>query len=122
VRWPWVSRATYDQHTQVLIDAQAGALHQQDRLLDLYESLLDKYHALVMGETVTAATPALAPVPLDAVTEAIHQKAGTDVRLRGIMAEQVARDRADGLTEDEIVRRIYNGERDSLQPAQGAAA
>lgn len=65
-QWPWVSRATYDRHTQVLIDAQGAQIVQNEWLRDRYDALLDKYHALKLAgasasESITVPDPITPP-------------------------------------------------------------
>lgn len=108
MRWPWVSQSTYNRHTQVLIDAQASLIQQNEWMNDAYEALLDKYHALkVQGATVPEAPRNAKPV--DPVSAAITQAAGHDPKLRALMAREAMRMRAAQFPDHEIVEAIQNG-------------
>lgn len=111
MRWPFVARSTYDRHTQVLIDAQASLVRQGERTLDLYEALLDKYHALkVMGASLPEPTPTLPPRTVDPVMQAITDVAGSNRELRSIMSREAMKSRAAGVPDHEIIAQIEAGE------------
>lgn len=55
IKWPWVSRDTYDRHTQVLIDAQGGLIDQNAWLRERYEALVER--VLTMKQEGFTAAP-----------------------------------------------------------------
>lgn len=66
LRWPWVSKSTYDRHTQVLVDSQALLSTQNEWLRERHEILLDQILSLKKEgfgrpEAITVPEPMMPP-------------------------------------------------------------
>ena len=94
--------------------AEWQRLHEQERRR--YDELLQT--VLVMktagAHVVPVAGSVLEPLPertlpFDELKALIAEKAGKNTELRGIMLRQLAKDRADGISEEDIAARIMSG-------------
>lgn len=116
-----VSRARYDllEHNMRALVAQlradlaaadARATAAEARVENLTERLLSLRMAGATPEPPTspAPTPA-APVQSDELKDAIREKCGNNLAQRALMLRQLAADRADGIKDEEILRRIQTG-------------
>lgn len=104
-----------------LAAADARATSAEARL----DSLAERYDALVRAslrpqgvvvEAPPGSTPA-APAPeVDALKVLIHERAGANVKLRGLMLAQLAVDRAAKIPDDTIRESILSGVQDEGVP------
>jgi hypothetical protein len=114
MKWPWVSRATYD--ISVALNTQAhgflrardqeisGLLAERHAAEQRYSDLLAKYHELAMPKT--PAVPAAVVIehePPDAVTKVIREQAGRDPKLLAHFRKYARDLKAQGKTEDQII-------------------
>lgn len=82
------------------------------RLRDALLDMTARYHTLRLMGAVPVPEPERPPppsAPRDPVLEAIDEECGDDTLKRTMMLRQVRQDRAEGLDNDEIVRRIHGG-------------
>ena len=112
IRLPWVSRAEYDRlfDTHVERTAYFCGVIANDRAR--YDTLLEKFTALRLAGAAEPAPIIVppAPRPVDALEVLIGQESGGDFRKRAFMIKQLRKDRASGMSDDEIARRIINGQ------------
>lgn len=129
-RWPWVSRALYD-----------GALRDAERLCDLwrerkqdaqqelatlkamYADLLARYHMLKLQGAVVVEPAQPREVPkADALKDALAVASRGNQNLLRQMMRAVEQDRAAGLTDEQIIRRIKAGNRVQAEFADAEVA
>jgi hypothetical protein len=78
-----------------------------------YDALIEKYHALKL-QGAESVPPVVQYTPIvrekdDELKLLIADQAGGDLRKRGLMLRQLAQDRADGVSPEEIRRSIEQG-------------
>lgn len=100
MKWPLVSRETYDRHTQVLIDAQASLIQQNDWLRDHYEMLFDRLYPDASLPVASTPLPDRSPSLIDQV---IREQAPTDPRLKAHLRSYASKLKRDGKSEGDIV-------------------
>jgi len=121
MKLPWVSRAAYEAELAERLRETARANAWWDKALALldklaradvrYDALLDKFTTLrLAGAVEPVVYTAPVPRPVDALEVLIGQESGGDVRKRAFMIKQLRKDRASGMSDDEIARRIINGQ------------
>lgn len=123
MNWPWVSRVALERAINASYDANARAIEADARAAAAaellaserrrYDSLLDKFTALRVAGAVpepkaVEAAP-IGPLAADPLRALIHERAGSDYRLRAMMLRQLEADRRDGVDEDAITARIEMG-------------
>ena len=126
MRWPWVSRAEYDDlkqkyHEVVRQDnASWWLLHDQLKAANAKnEQLVERLLSL----KITGAVEPLPPLVVtpeqiarltlrdqpDELRDLIDQRSAGNLRIRGMMLKQLAQDRADGIQDEDIRQRILDG-------------
>lgn len=138
MNWPFVSRdflasaearckAEHENAMAVrhaLIREEARADNERaERLVDRdlsekrYQELLIRYHALkLQGAVEPVPPPPVKIATIDPILRAVNERA-PDQKTRDAMMAQVRIDTAAGLKVDEIVRRIYRGNRPAEETA-----
>lgn len=112
-------------HDALIASMRADLADQQKR----YDALLEKFMALRVAGAVPEAPRLIAPCPPDCAEKAPHvhapglaafrepdemlslidAKAGGNLRMRGMMLRQLAADRANGVSDEDIRAGILNG-------------
>ncbi len=116
MNWPWVSRAKLDRALQASVDANSRALLAEakvDAMQDTlrgwaarYDQLLARYHDMKMAGGAVPAV--IKPKERDELISMLH----TLPKDRGVRANalrQIEADRAAGLSDVEIMRRMQEG-------------
>lgn len=124
MKWPWVSRAAYEQAVRSLeltrqdvVAARLEARRERDIADVRYDDLLAKFTALRVqgavevpkGATVNDLVHDWSLIKPDPAKEAIAAIAGGNLRMRQIMLRQLDADRAAGVSEEAILQRIADG-------------
>lgn len=117
MKWPWVSRARYDDAIR-----QVGLMREREvEVQTSFTVLLDKFTALrLAGAAIEPkpvgpqAQPAREP---DELKELIHEKCGGDYRKRGMMLRQLSVDRSARVPETQIRQAIEQGVQSDGVPA-----
>lgn len=118
MNWPWVSRRAYDLMSDQRDEAKADVKRLADANLALREDIIRMSANPVatptrtIGSTVPIRLSDLRPLPAperDEMKELINQQAGGDIRKRKMMLAQLAKDRADNVSDEDIEAAILNG-------------
>jgi len=125
MKLPWVSRSALEmallaiqsekEHNErlerALTDVTVKCQADQQFSNECYVGLLDQFTKLrIAGAVEPVVYTAPVPRPVDELEVLIGQESGGDVRKRAFMLKQLRKDRASGMTDDEITRRILNGQ------------
>lgn len=123
MKWPWVSRETYEQalhEIRVLErnvqDARFDAEHwfrTNDKTSCAFTDLLEKYHSLklhgaALGVPPQTAVQPLAPKARDEVFEAIELQAGGDRSLQRHLSKWAAMKKLEGMEPLEIINQVLH--------------
>jgi hypothetical protein len=114
MRFPWLSRDSLELARASAVSEHENAQHLRYLLTDVtsrYDALLEKFTALRLAGAVEPAPVIVPPAPRepDALETLVAQQADGDVRKRALMIKQVRKDRASGVSDDEIAMRIIGG-------------
>lgn len=115
MRWPWVSRESAER--LIAYHEQAAGEWKQLCRIEVAKTAALQERLLSLKMTGAVEVPKererdglTAPAPkADELRDLIAAKAGTNLRLRGVMLRQLAQDRADGLSAEKIAQRIEQG-------------
>lgn len=122
MRLPFVSRERLEEARRDIEASRAESRIALQRADERYEELLEKFTALRAAGAVIEPKPlTLAPIPAqkdDELRSLISEKCGRNYGLRAIMLRGLAKDRADGLSDDEIRQKIEQG----VQTEEGVPA
>lgn len=117
MKWPWVSRALYDDAIRTVAQMREREVWNTTR----YDNLFAEYAKLRLQGAVSVPDPII-PTPAkvrepDELKELIHEKCGSDYRKRAMMLRQLAVDRSAGVNEAQIRQAIEQGVQSEGVPA-----
>ena len=111
MRWPWVSRASYDALDQRLLRALAqtdDALKMAERSADLTLRMIDRLAAATPPPVERLPMVQLPPPLRDEISEAIDLAAGPDKALARHLARWAKQQQLDGGKEHDIIQSILH--------------
>lgn len=116
MKWPWVSRHALEVAEKYAAFLEGSLQAERSRNDALQERLLalkmtgavEPPKAPTSGYTTLEEAMSRSQQP-DELRDLIHERCGADLRKRALMLAQLRKDRADGVDDGEIARRIVAG-------------
>lgn len=110
---PWVSREALD----IMRESRDSERENAQVLRHLLSDLTAKYQQLRLAGAVEPVVPVIVNAPPtqpkaepDALKALVAEMANGDIRLHRLMMKQLRADRASGMADDAIMRRIVSGQ------------
>jgi len=116
MKWPWVSRATYDDLQRIcdrLIAQTTDAIRMAERSHEITSAVLDKLEAILKPRGNEESGSSRNPLPMavperNDLTEAIELASGTDKGLARHLTRWAKQQQLDGMKERDIIHSILH--------------